>query len=78
MPLDAVYISMKERLHELRAEIKTIDEMLDSLIGPMHELALEEQKNLQFELEMLQRDEQRHETLKHNFEHFAAESKEFI
>ncbi len=52
--------------------------MLDSLIGPMHELALEEQKNLQFELEMLQRDEQRHETLKHNFEHFAAESKEFI
>lgn len=29
--------------------------MLDSLSGPMHELALEEQKNLQFELDMLMR-----------------------
>jgi hypothetical protein len=47
---------MNERLHELRAEIKTIDEMLESLSSPMHELALEEQRNLQFELEMLERN----------------------
>ena len=48
---------MNERIHDLRAEIKTIETMLDSLTGPMHELALEEQTNLQFELEMLQRNE---------------------
>ena len=47
---------MNERIHDLRAELRTINEMLDSLTGPMHELALEEQKNLQFELEMLQRN----------------------
>ena len=47
---------MNERIHDLRAELKTIEEMLDSLTGPMYELALEEQKNLQFELQTLQRN----------------------
>ena len=46
---------MKERIHDLRAEIKIIEEMLDTLSGPMHELALEEQRNLQFELDTLER-----------------------
>jgi predicted nuclease with TOPRIM domain len=59
--LSAVYEAMNERIHELRAEIKTIDEMLDSLSGPMHELALEEQRNLKFELELLQRNTRKQE-----------------
>jgi|GEM_PF-3552556 hypothetical protein len=65
---------MNERLHELRAEIKTIDEMLDSLSGPMHELAHEEQINLQFELEMLQRNLEKHASPQPAFEHHQEET----
>ena len=47
---------MNKRIHDMRAKIKTIEDMLGSLSAPMHELALEEQKNLQFELDMVQRN----------------------
>jgi len=68
---------MSERIHEILAEIKTIEEMLGSLSGPMHELALEEQKNLQFELEMLQRNAQKHVAPQHAFMHYASEADRF-
>lgn len=68
---------MNERIHDLRAEIKTIEQMLDSLSGPMHELALEEQRNLQFELEMLQRNEQKHENHHFTFDHHQQEARDF-
>ena len=46
---------MKERLHELQNEIKAIEGMLDSMSGHMHYMALEELKNLKFEMGMLNR-----------------------
>jgi hypothetical protein len=46
---------MKERIHELQNEIKSIEEMLDSMTGHMHYMALEELKNLKFEMGMLNR-----------------------
>ena len=48
--------------------------MLDSLSGPMHELAHEEQINLQFELEMLQRNLEKHASPQPAFEHHQEET----
>ena len=50
---------MRGRIHTLQNEIKTIEGMLDSLSGPMLEVALEELKNMQFEMDMLNRSEER-------------------
>jgi hypothetical protein len=46
---------MKERINELQNEIKAIEGMLDSMSGHMHYMALEELKNLKFEMGMLNR-----------------------
>ena len=51
--------NMRGRIHTLQNEIKTIEDMLDNLSGPMLELASEELKNMQFEMDMLNRSEQR-------------------
>jgi hypothetical protein len=51
--------NMRGRIHTLQNEIKTIEGMLDSLSGPMLEVALEELKNMQFEMDMLNRSEER-------------------
>jgi hypothetical protein len=50
---------MRGRIHTVQNEIKAIEDMLDNLSGPMLELALEELKNMQFEMEMLNRGMQR-------------------
>ncbi len=46
---------MKAKIHTLQVEIKNIEGMLGSLDGTMQRMALEEVKNLRFELEMLNR-----------------------
>lgn len=46
---------MKARIHALQVEIKTIENILNSLSGPMQQSVLEELKNMRFELEMLNR-----------------------
>lgn len=48
---------MNERLHELREEMKNIESMLDTLSSPMLELVLEEQRNIQFELDIIQKNQ---------------------
>ena len=57
---------MKERIHELQNEIKAIEGMLDSMTGHMHYMALEELKNLKFEMGMLNRSINK--TLSHQIE----------
>ena len=55
---------MKTRIHALQAEIKTIQDVLDTLSGPMYDFAMDELKNLQFEMDMMNRAEE-----KNNKEH---------
>jgi hypothetical protein len=50
---------MRGRIHTLQNEIKTIENMMESLSGPMLELALEELRNMQFEMDMLNRGVQK-------------------
>jgi hypothetical protein len=46
---------MKDRMHTLKAEIKDIESVIDTLSGHMLEHATEELKNLRFEMDMLKR-----------------------
>lgn len=46
---------MNARIHALQVEIKSIENMLNSLQGPMLQVATEELKNRCFELDMLNR-----------------------
>jgi hypothetical protein len=46
---------MKAKIHALQVEIKTIEKLMDSLNNQMQQLALEEVKNLRFELDTLNR-----------------------
>ncbi len=50
---------MIARIHALQNEIRAIEGILDNLSGPMLDMALEEMKNLKFELDMLNRTMQR-------------------
>ena len=50
---------MIARIHALQNEIQAIEGILDNLSGPMLDMALEEMKNLKFELDMLNRTMQR-------------------
>ena len=48
---------MKAKIHALQVEIKTIEKLMDSLNSQMQQLAMEEVKNLRFELDLLNRAE---------------------
>jgi hypothetical protein len=50
---------MKARLHTLKAEIKAIENVIDTLSGNMLTHATEELKNLRFEMDMLNRNIQK-------------------
>ena len=50
---------MKTRIHALQNEIREIESIVDNLSGPMLDMALEEMKNLKFELDMLNRNLQK-------------------
>ena len=54
---------MKARLHTLQVEIKTVESILDTLNGPMRGHAIEELKNLRFEMDMLKRSLQKSTSL---------------
>ena len=47
---------MKTKIHALQVEIKTIESLMDSLNGQMQQLAMDEVKNLRFELDLLKRN----------------------
>jgi hypothetical protein len=47
---------MNTKLHALQVEIKTIESLMDSLDSQMRRLAMEEVKNLRFEIETLNRN----------------------
>ncbi len=49
---------MKAKIHALQVEIKTIEKLMDSLNSQMQQLAMEEVKNLRFELDLLNRAEE--------------------
>ena len=59
---------MKDRLLTLKAEIREIESLLDTLSGAMREHASEELKNLRFEMDMLNRNMQRTSDLKAPFD----------
>ena len=50
---------MNVRLHTLQVEIKNVESVLDTLNGPMRNQAVEELKNLRFEMDMLTRNVQK-------------------
>ena len=50
---------MNVRLHTLQVEIKNVESVLDTLNGPMRNQAVEELKNLRFEMDMLTRNLQK-------------------
>jgi hypothetical protein len=55
---------MTARIHALQAEIRTIEQVIDNMSGPMRDYAQDELNNLRFEMDLLNRTEQ-----KNNKEH---------
>jgi hypothetical protein len=47
---------MKAKLHTLQVEIKKIESLMDSLDSQMRRLAMEEVRNLRFEMDTLSRN----------------------
>jgi hypothetical protein len=46
---------MKAKIHTLQVEIKAIEALMNNLNAKMQQLAMEEVKNLRFELDLLNR-----------------------